>query len=165
MFRAAAVFSDNMVLQRDTRICVFGEGKSGSRISVTLYKDDASTSGTTICRDDKWMLYLPPLSADTGYVMEITDGDDVIRFENIAIGEVWLAGGQSNMELELQNADGGQELLALGRLQTENVQKAEVETGTDWEMAALLNKIRFYYTPKQAYKGSDFEETERASHW
>lgn len=165
MFRAAAVFSDNMVLQRDTRICVFGEGKSGSRISVTLYKDDASTSGTTICRDDKWILYLSPLSADTGYVMEITDGDDAIRFENIAIGEVWLAGGQSNMELELQNADGGQELLASGCLQAVNVQKMEDDARADCETAKLLSQIRFYYTPKQAYKGTDFEETERASHW
>ena len=165
MFRAAAVFSDHMVLQRDKRICVFGEGKSGSRVSATLYKDNISVSGSTVCRDEKWMVYLPGLLPDTGFVMEITDGDNTIRFEDIAIGEVWLAGGQSNMELELQNAEGGQELLALGSLQTEGIQQIEDEVLTNREAAKLLGKIRFYYTPKQAYKGADFAETQRASHW
>lgn len=165
MFRAAAVFSDNMVLQRDKKICVFGQGVSGKRINANLYKGEKKVSGTTICMDEKWMLYLPPLSADTGFVMEITDGDTTVKFENIAVGEVWLAGGQSNMELELQNADGGQELLMLGGLQTQTAQQATDSLHTDEERASLLSKIRFYYTPKQAYKDENFEKTERASHW
>ena len=171
MFRTAAVFSDNMVLQRDKKICVFGEAASGKRITANLYKGEQKVSGTTICPDDRWMLYLPPLPADTGYIMEITDGDTTIRFENIAIGEVWLAGGQSNMELELQNADGGKELLVAGTSKTEedgqreSVQKTETGSETDSETVKLLRKIRFYYTPKQAYKGEDFEAAQRASHW
>ena len=193
MFRAAAVFSNHMVLQRDKRISIFGEGISGSRISAVLYKEEKikydseneetfdknnkRVSGMTVCRDGKWMLYLPALSADTGYVMEITDGNTTILFEDIAIGEVWLAGGQSNMELELQNADGGKELLALGKKQPEAQEYAEnaanaPEAAVRSEVSAekqdnkrLLEKIRYYYTPKQAYKGADFEETERASGW
>ncbi len=145
MFRTAAVFSNHMVLQRDKRVCVFGEGVSGNHISAVLYKGDKQVSGDTVCRDGKWMIYLPGLSADTGFMMEVTDGETIIKFEDIAIGEVWLAGGQSNMELELQNADGGRELLKSGN--------------------SMCEKVRFYYTPKQAYKGADFEVVERASHW
>ena len=177
MFRAAAVFSNHMVLQRDKKIRVFGEGISGSSISAVLYKADKRILAKTTCREGRWMLYLPALSADTGYTMEITDGNTTILFEDIAIGEVWLAGGQSNMELELQNADGGKELLALGKQQTkvqasgesaanepEAVCRPEVSAEKQ-DDAKLLEKIRYYYTPKQAYKGADFEETERASCW
>ena len=36
--------------------------------------------------------------------MEIADGTETVTFEDVMVGEVWLAGGQSNMELELQNS-------------------------------------------------------------
>ena len=164
MFRAAAVFSNHMVLQRDKRISVFGEGMSGSRISAVLYKGDKNVSSMTVCRDGKWRVYFPPMAADTGFFMEITDGHTTLKFEDIAIGEVWLAGGQSNMELELQNAEGGKELLALGRQQADT-RKREGKVASESETAGILEKVRYYYTPKQAYKGADFEEVERASHW
>ena len=47
MLRAAAVFSNHMVLQRNKKICVFGEGVTGREISVTLGEDHAGAR----CRD------------------------------------------------------------------------------------------------------------------
>lgn len=76
------------------------------------------------------MTEFPPMEAGTGYTMELICGTDTVRFQNIAIGEVWLAGGQSNMEFELRNCIGGKEIL-------------EQEPDPN---------IRFYYTPKNAYK-------------
>ncbi|MDE7224958.1 MAG: sialate O-acetylesterase, partial [Acetatifactor sp.] len=139
MLRAAAVFSNHMVLQRNKKICVFGEGVSGREISVTLGEDRALTR----CREGKWTVYLPEREARENLSMEICDGEESIRFTDIAVGEVWLAGGQSNMELELKDADGGQELLQNGS----------------------FPRVRFYYTPKQAYKGEDFEKVERNTCW
>lgn len=53
MFRAAAVFSNNMVLQRDKKICVFGEGESGKRINADLYKEEKKISASALCMDGK----------------------------------------------------------------------------------------------------------------
>lgn len=144
MLQAAAVFSDNMVLQRGKKIRVFGRGDEGSRITVTLQ----GQKGETVCRKGRWIVYLPELPAAEKAFMEISDGKDTIRFENIAVGEVWLAGGQSNMELELQNADGGRELLRGGIKENK-----------------ILERVRFYYTPKVAYVGGELFRQEAASRW
>lgn len=139
MLKAAAIFSDHMVLQRNKKICVFGEAASGKMVTVTLGKDQALGR----CRDGKWMVYLPEWEAAENLSMEITDGEETICFKDIAVGEVWLAGGQSNMELELQNAEEGAEILKEG----------------------ISESVRFYYTPKQAYKGEEYESELAKSHW
>lgn len=144
MLQAAAIFSDNMVLQRNKKIRVFGTADSGSRITVSLLNQTQETW----CRNGKWMVYLPELEPAEGAEMKISDGRETVCFTNIAVGEVWLAGGQSNMELELQNADGGADILKNG-LKDNNV----------------LSKIRFYYTPKIAYEGEMLYAEERKSHW
>lgn len=143
MLQTAAVFSDNMVLQRNKKIRIFGCADSGSRIWVTLL----GRTVATICRDGKWTAYLPVFEAADGAELEVTDGRDTIRFTNVAIGEVWLAGGQSNMELELQNAAGGADILQNGA------------------QGAGVQRVRFYYTPKVAYTGEKLCEEERKSHW
>lgn len=143
MLQAAAVFSDHMVLQRNKKICIFGEGVTGRKISVSLDGDSVWTR----CLDGKWKVYLPEREAKEGLSLEITDGEETIVFQDIAVGEVWLAGGQSNMELEIKDAEGGIDVLKNG-LKDE-----------------ITQKVRFYYTPKQAYKGTDFDEVERNSHW
>ncbi|MBO5055813.1 MAG: sialate O-acetylesterase [Lachnospiraceae bacterium] len=144
MLQAAAIFSDNMVLQRNKKIRVFGTADSGSRITVSLLNQIAETE----CRDGKWKVYLPELEKAEGAEMVISDGTETICFTNIAIGEVWLAGGQSNMELELQNADGGAEILKNGLKESD-----------------ILKNIRFYYTPKVAYECETLYAEERKSHW
>lgn len=139
MLRAAAVFSDHMVLQRNKIIRIFGQGVTGREIRVTLGEDRART----LCRQGKWTVYLPEREAQEGLVLEIGDGEEKIRFTDVAVGEVWLAGGQSNMELELKDAEGGPALLREGD----------------------FPGVRFYYTPKQARPGEDLEEAERYSCW
>lgn len=139
MLRAAAVFSDHMVLQRNKKICVFGEGENGRKIRVSLGEAHADA----VCRDGKWTAYLPEREAAQELHMEISDGRETLRFTDVAVGEVWLAGGQSNMELELKDAEGGKEIL----------------------QSKDCPGIRFYNTPRQSYEGPDFEEVERASRW
>lgn len=143
MLQPAAVFSDNMVLQRNKKIRVFGKADEGSIITVSLLGKTAEA----VAVNGSFLVYLPEFEAAEGAEMVISDGKETIRFVNIAIGEVWLAGGQSNMELELQNADGGRELLKNG---------AKDEK---------IRKIRFYYTPKVAYECDALYEEERKSHW
>lgn len=144
MLQPAAVFSDNMVLQRNKKIRVFGRGDNGSRITVSFMDREEET----VCRDGSWIVYLPETEAADGADMVISDGKDSVCFHNVAVGEVWLAGGQSNMELELQNADGGQDILRNGSEENE-----------------FLKRIRFYNTPRVAYECEELYEAEKRSHW
>jgi len=138
-FKVAAVFSDNMVLQREKNISVFGWGKNGQTVYVTL--SDSTVTAKII--NNYWEAILPPKKAENGLVMTIQCEDYKKEYHNIAIGEVWLAGGQSNMEWELQNCKDGLEML-----------KNHKDPN-----------VRFYYTPKLSYKDSSFYEMEENSGW
>ena len=130
MLKTAAVFSDNMVLQRGKNVTIWGEGGDGALITAEINGKSAS------CRvkDGRWSLMLPPMSAGGPFELKISASaaDNAAAaetriFRNVMIGEVWLCGGQSNMEFELQNADGGKEEL---------------------EALTANMPIRFYYTNK-----------------
>lgn len=138
-FKVAAVFSNNMVLQREKNIKIFGQGENDHIVTVTF---DGSTYTSKVINEN-WFVVIPPKVAGTGYEMKITSGDQSITFDNIAIGEVWLAGGQSNMEYELQNCTGGSEML-----KNDN-----------------NPNVRFYYTSKVAYMDETFYEKENQSSW
>ncbi|GKX68611.1 sialate O-acetylesterase [Inconstantimicrobium mannanitabidum] len=139
MLKTAAVFSDNMVLQREKNINIWGTGDNGSIVTVTL--DEHSVSTRVI--DNKWMAILPSMKAGGPYVVKITDGKSSIEFSNVMIGEVWLAGGQSNMELELQNSKDGKDVVA-------NINN---------------NKVRFYNTLRLSYIDDEFYEKESNNAW
>lgn len=144
-FRVASVFSDRMVLQRQKNIHVFGEGVDGCRVFVRLTLADGSElTARAVAKDGRWLAVLPPAQVQTGCTLTVeSETGECRRFSQVAIGEVWLAGGQSNMELELQNCAGGQQTLAQ-------------EPPGD---------IRFYYTPKSSYMDRGFYEAEEASRW
>lgn len=138
-FKAAAVFSSNMVLQRDKNINVFGSGKTGENVIVSINGNTVSTK----IKDEKWTAILPPMQAGGPFEMKISDGDSTIVFYNVMLGEVWLAGGQSNMELELQNCKNGKDVLA-----------------TDKD-----TNVRFYYTQKQCFMDEKFYINEENTGW
>ena len=123
MLKLAPLFSHHCVLQRNKHIAVFGTCDSPS---VTAEINGCKTSAA-VC-DGKFLLTLPPMQAGGPYEMTVTDGTETITLTDVMIGEVWLCGGQSNMELELHSAKGGEELL---RTLTPDL------------------PVRFYYTPKQ----------------
>ena len=142
MFKTAAVFSDNMVLQREKNISVWGEADNGAAVTAELNGKKAECTAN----DGKWSLILPPMPAGGPYELHIvcrTDSEESVIFRNVMIGEVWLCGGQSNMELELQNAKNGKAVLA--------------ELTNDMP-------VRFYYTNKVGTVKAA-EEAERDSCW
>lgn len=79
------------------------------------------------------------MAAGGPYELEVSDGVQTKKYTDIMIGEVWLAGGQSNMELELQNSMNGQEVCA-------NVKD---------------DGVRYYYTPKVSWVGDELFEAEK----
>lgn len=123
-FSCARIFSDHMVLQRNRPIAVFGEGPEGASVEAELL----GRSARTTCADGKWLLYLPAMDARGSLQLRVRCGAEEIVFSDVALGEVWLAGGQSNMELILENAkSGGKEI-----------------------PAALDPDLRYYHTVKTA---------------
>lgn len=132
-FRAEYIFSDGCVLQRYKPIAVFGYGDEGEKVTVTLDGDSADT----FVSKGKWKVCLKARKAGKNLTMTITHGAEEITFTDVAVGEVWLAGGQSNMEFELQNAVMGREML---------------ETDSP--------DVRFYYTPK-----IEWEDDEKLKHF
>lgn len=92
----ASGFTDNAVLQQNKPIAIWGESDPGSTVEVTL--GDARVGGIA-GEDGKWLLYLPARKGGyTEYQLNVTNGKDSITLDNILIGEVWLASGQSNMD-------------------------------------------------------------------
>lgn len=92
------VFGSGMVLQRYKPITVSGTANSGAPITVTLAGNTACTTATN---RGTWSVELPPLAETTGLTMKVTDGASTLTFTDVAVGEVWLASGQSNMEFHL----------------------------------------------------------------
>ena len=91
-----SLFNDNAVLQRDCVVPIWGTAQDGEKITVEFTGQKVST----VAKDGKWMVRLKPLQAGGPFTMTIT-GDNTITLTNILVGDVWVAGGQSNMERPL----------------------------------------------------------------
>ena len=92
--RLAALFTDNMVLQRDMRTPVWGWAEPGGRVTVEIGKQRVSGLADA---DGKWMVRLRPMKAGGPYEMKIA-GAETITLHNVMVGEVWVCSGQSNMQ-------------------------------------------------------------------
>lgn len=92
--RLAKIFTDNMVLQRELPIAVWGWAEAGEEVTVTLAGKSASAKAG---EDGTWRVDLPAMKADgKAHTLRVT-GRNAITLKNVVLGEVWLAGGQSNM--------------------------------------------------------------------
>jgi sialate O-acetylesterase len=95
--RLPAVIGDAMVLQRDSKIRLWGWADPGERVAIAFlghaYKTKADRAG-------QWSVSFGPYPAGGPYDMSIV-GKNSLKLRDILIGDVWLASGQSNMELAL----------------------------------------------------------------
>lgn len=94
--KLANIFSNNMVLQRDKPIKIWGWADKNEAIEVhflnQIKKVKADKTGT-------WVATLNPVSYGGPYTMEVKGKKNSITLNDILIGEVWLCSGQSNMEM------------------------------------------------------------------
>lgn len=94
----APIFGDGMVLQRDKELTVWGT--SDEEGTVRVYLGDLRSESAVI--NGTWKCTFPPMKAAAGLTLLAKQGAEVIRIRNVMIGDVWLAGGQSNMEFFLR---------------------------------------------------------------
>ncbi len=169
-FTIAAVISNHCVFQRNKNISIFGKAFKDDIVKAELFDRNnkllaanetkvitqAFTQAfTQALSPADWLVQLPPLQAHNGCTLKITctqyhkqksnEPAPVIEktFTDISIGEVWLAGGQSNMEFELQNC-------------TEGPDELKNEKAPN---------VRFYYTNKIGWMDDHFYEAERNTCW
>lgn len=96
----AALFNDNMVLQRDKPVAVWGKADAGETVSVAF---GGAVAKATAGADGAWRATLPAMPAcSTGKQLAIsTAKGERVAYANVVVGEVWLCSGQSNMSMAM----------------------------------------------------------------
>ena len=95
--KPAAIFNDNMVLQRDREVPVWGTAAPGEEVELQFA---GQTLQTTADKDGNWELRLQPLAMNKEAADLTLKGKNNTRvLKNIVVGDVWLCSGQSNMEM------------------------------------------------------------------
>ena len=100
--RLPHILCNNMVLQQNTQVRLWGWAKAGSQISVTTSWNTAKLT-TKADRDGRWMLKVQtPEASYTPQTIKFDDGDGAVELSNVLMGEVWVCAGQSNMEMPMK---------------------------------------------------------------
>ncbi len=135
MLRLSAVFGEHMVLQRGKSIAVFGEADGPVEVNLAGNRAAARDEG------GRFIARLSPMEAGGPYVLTARCGEETVSLGDVMVGEVWLCGGQSNMEFRLKD-------------------EMHFEAANGLEDA----RVRFYETP-QAATIEEAREREAHSGW
>lgn len=92
-----AVFGDHMVLQREVELPVWGTARPGGEVVVEIAGQSRSA---VVGQDGSWRVTLEPLPAGGPHEL-VVRGEETVILRDVLVGEVWLASGQSNMEMPL----------------------------------------------------------------
>lgn len=94
-----SLISDNMLLQQNTGVKIWGKAAPGNKITVSAgwNAEEAAIAGD----DGKWSVTIPTPGAGGPYTISIKGKDTSRMINNVLIGEVWFCSGQSNMEMPL----------------------------------------------------------------
>jgi len=95
-----SIISNHMVLQKSANVPIWGKADPGEEITVTLGQQAKQTKTDSA---GKWKVELNLAQSPSGPVDLIVSGRNLIKITDVLVGEVWLASGQSNMELTLKN--------------------------------------------------------------
>jgi sialate O-acetylesterase len=107
--RLPRIFGNQMVLQRDLPVRVWGKADPGEKVTVSIGKNESSA---TADEQGKWKVELPPLAAGNPVEVKVS-GKNTITLRDVLVGEVWVCSGQSNMGMTVQGAaDAKQEIAA-----------------------------------------------------
>ena len=95
MLKLASIFQNGMVMQRQKPVSIWGHYEAGVRITVRIQKREHKTAAGS---DGAWRITLSPLKTSSRETLTVTNETETIDLYDVAVGEVWIGGGQSNME-------------------------------------------------------------------
>jgi sialate O-acetylesterase len=148
-----------MVLQRDKPIHIWGWSSPGEKVSVALHGTNRESAGDNL---GNWSVYLPPEPAGGPYQLTVTSGNTIV-LDDVLIGDVWFASGQSNMEMPLKGFSGaplknsaeeiahaGQPSIRLLHIPTKAADFPLRDSGTSWtvcspETAANFSAVAYFF--------------------
>ncbi len=143
----SAMYSDNMVVQRDEPIVFGGTSDSGDKVKVRFA---GKTLSAVTGPDGRWEVEFPAMPAGGPYRLEISGKGKSFRFDNVWTGEVWFCSGQSNMEFQLFRGTTAQEdIEAAGRqekLHLFNMKENWLTNHYAWPESALdsVNRLQYF---------------------
>ena len=140
--RLPGVFADHMILQRAAAVPVWGWADAGEKISVAFA---GQTKTTTADADGKWLIKLDALPAsDESRSLTVAGNATSVKISDVLVGDVWLAGGQSNMGFPLNSAHNAAEVLPKAldgelrffRVKTKTAAEPQQDVSAVWEKSA-----------------------------
>lgn len=153
--KVASILGDNMVLQRNTEVKLWGKAKAGEYLTVKVgwIKDETKT----VCNDKgEWLVKIKTTEAGGPYTITIATKKEKISLKNILLGEVWICSGQSNMEFPISGygdspMNGSNQILAdadNNNIRLFNLKRAATATPQEncvgnWAIAASENVASF----------------------
>lgn len=99
MLQMPILFKDHMVVQRDKKVVIWGLADANTQIRVNMQGKSVTVKSTM---DGKWVAFCGPFSISFQEQMTIESETERIRLKDVQVGDVWLAGGQSNMEFHMR---------------------------------------------------------------
>ena len=142
-----AIYSDNMVIQRDKPFVVKGTANSGDEVTVKLGKQKIKAHTNDW---GEWVATFEPMKADgKSYTLSVESGKQKITYKNIVVGEVWLCSGQSNMAFMVKESSHIEQSLANidGKdIRLYDMKPRVVTNNIEWDSIDLvkLNKHDYY---------------------
>lgn len=159
--RLPHIFGSHMVLQRDMPVPVWGWADADEEVTVTFRDQSKSTKGGA---DGKWQVTLDSLSLGEPAALTVK-GRNTLTLDDVLVGEVWLASGQSNMQWSIKQAiDPDLESLAAGHPQIRlfyvpRVAKAEPQTDVDAQWTACTPESISEFSAVCYFFGRQLQET------
>ena len=100
--KMSQLYTDYMVLQRNTPLDIHGTANTGDKVTVAIA---GQTATATADNQGRWSVVLKPMQAAEDLTLTITAGKQTQQYKHVAVGEVWLCSGQSNMAFMLCQAE------------------------------------------------------------
>jgi hypothetical protein len=162
--RLPSLFSDHMVLQRDGAVPVWGWADPGEAVTVSIAGQKQSAKAGA---DGKWSLKLEKLAATGPQTMTVKASNE-ITIKDVLIGEVWLASGQSNMQMQVNGVNNAKGEIANAKfpeirmfsVERKTAETPQAECGGKWEVCSPETVARFSATAY--FFGRDLHQTLKA---
>ncbi len=107
--KVSRLFSDHLVLQQQEKVDLWGQSSPGQKLIISA--SWGKQASTTADANGKWKIKLATPKAGGPYTINIKTSDSTIVINDVLIGEVWLASGQSNMDIPLKGWPPGDTIL------------------------------------------------------
>lgn len=163
--RFSAAFSDHMVLQQGKPVHLFGTAAAGKTVEITLAGEAGTVNGAaTADSDGRWAVTLPAQAASfSAYTITARQDVQTCVLTDVLFGEVWVCGGQSNMQYRVYESYEAAEWKTKERHPAVRVFRQEGscdphnawaepqgrwETAADWATVEQCSAVGYYFAEK-----------------